>query len=48
VTINFPVWGFYCLGAVGAIISVGLISWVIMRIERWFSKRSLDKALRDK
>ena len=44
-TISFPVWAFYLLGIVGAIVSVGLISWVVMRVERWLNKRNESKLL---
>lgn len=44
-TVSFPVWAFYLFGIVGAIVSVGLISWAVMRVERWLSKRNEAKFL---
>ena len=43
--ISFPVWAFYLFGVIGAIVSVGLISWAVMRVERWWSKRHESKFL---
>jgi hypothetical protein len=36
---------FYVLGVIAVIISVGLISWAVIRVERWISKRNESKYL---
>jgi hypothetical protein len=45
VTISFPSWLFYVFGVIAVIISVGLISWAVIRVERWISKRNESKYL---
>lgn len=47
-SISFPVWGFYLIGLIGVILSVALIGWVVMRIERWWTKRQESKYLNGK
>jgi hypothetical protein len=46
--ISFPVWGFYLIGLIGVILSVALIGWLVMLIERWWTKRQESKYLSDK
>lgn len=43
--ISFPSWMFYIFGVVGVIVSVGLIAWAVIRVERWVSKRQESKYL---
>jgi flagellar biogenesis protein FliO len=47
-SISFPVWGFYLIGLIGVIVSVALISWLVMRVERWWTKRQESKYLNGK